>query len=724
MPTAAQWEEHKELLRDLYMEQGKSAVFIQRQMRTVHQFDVSIGQYQRMFKRWRFVKNIKISPKNWMALSEELKRQVLKVDDVDIYFQGNFIKTESAKEALYRYDTSLLPSVKSQTLSDAVLKDILTQMLLLAFPISMAQNEDFEQEVLPALTDTAPLTRFTQSICAEAFDSISVEQPVKLSTATAPTWRIDLKSETSLPDMLRCLRAEHNPNSGHAFATMDNRRRTEWVVYWLWDAITIAGDLDWKQMRQDLADCESSVFAGHIRLPTLVKLAFIYCLAADPRPSVRNACFQVLKTCDIRKLKSSNKPVSRFLGRAVTFLLSQQAVIHDDSESLFDLLSAGAYVELDHSLHSLNWFPPAVGLMSELRITGRRSVELEGVLCELLKAGTDTTLRGTESSESGRSRWRSLPYFLALELKSSSAIAKSLLETGAVKPRSADLSKALKAGSDISIVRDILEAGISANWDVQCTPHSSLYQPLIHATEAGALDLVRLLIEHGARPNVVAPKTNISKYSPPDWAVDLPHWYCRLSPLAIAAARGDIEIMGVLLDAGADVNFCFLEDALAPLQAAIMFRRQESVKFLFRNTEINFEQATKISYMRGPTQTFRPFYLALLTMEFHTLGYIMDQELTAAISIPNSSELLVVQDIQDLLKEFFGLHALRWSAHLWKSSVWEAWVESPCERLYALTQSERALLERCCAKVSTMQLRESLAYNCPPTVSSRAVHGV
>lgn len=152
-----------------------------------------------MFKRWRFVKNIKISPKNWMALSEELKRQVLKVDDVDIYFQGNFIKTESAKEALYRYDTSLLPSVKSQTLSDAVLKDILTQMLLLAFPISMAQNEDFEQEVLPALTDTAPLTRFTQSICAEAFDSISVEQPVKLSTATAPTWRIDLKSEPLSP---------------------------------------------------------------------------------------------------------------------------------------------------------------------------------------------------------------------------------------------------------------------------------------------------------------------------------------------------------------------------------------------------------------------------------------------------------------------------------------------------------------------------------------------
>lgn len=75
----------------------------------------SAQQYQKRFKLWNLTKNI--SSKDWLDLSQQLKRYCISLDDIDprsgsldIMFNGHVLGFSKVQKGIYRYDTSLLRS--------------------------------------------------------------------------------------------------------------------------------------------------------------------------------------------------------------------------------------------------------------------------------------------------------------------------------------------------------------------------------------------------------------------------------------------------------------------------------------------------------------------------------------------------------------------------------------------------------------------------------------
>jgi ankyrin repeat protein len=108
--------------------------------------------------------------------------------------------------------------------------------------------------------------------------------------------------------------------------------------------------------------------------------------------------------------------------------------------------------------------------------------------------------------------------------------------------------------------KDTVEALIAAGADVNLQSRESMKVSALHsAAAAGRLDIVQLLLDHGANPNLKAES---------DFRV-----------LHEAAARGNLELAAVLLKAGADIN-AMSADGKTPLAFALEHKKEEMAAFL------------------------------------------------------------------------------------------------------------------------------------------------
>ena len=105
------------------------------------------------------------------------------------------------------------------------------------------------------------------------------------------------------------------------------------------------------------------------------------------------------------------------------------------------------------------------------------------------------------------------------------------------------LSHAIKNGGDMAMIRHLLALGDDVNARFQIG-----YTPLILAVEEGYLDVVKLLLAHGADPNAVhlggGPSTMPGGYE---------RWR-GMTPLAFAIERGAVQMVRTLLAGGANPN--------------------------------------------------------------------------------------------------------------------------------------------------------------------------
>lgn len=123
-------------------------------------------------------------------------------------------------------------------------------------------------------------------------------------------------------------------------------------------------------------------------------------------------------------------------------------------------------------------------------------------------------------------------------------IVKLLIEKGAhidpreedlCLPRSFPLASACRSGS-VEIVRILIQNGANVN------ATSRYGSCLALAIERGRIDVALLLLQHGARPNVPTDKTEAS------------YWFYKTALTVACSALGNIEVVTLLLDRGADVN--------------------------------------------------------------------------------------------------------------------------------------------------------------------------
>ncbi len=125
--------------------------------------------------------------------------------------------------------------------------------------------------------------------------------------------------------------------------------------------------------------------------------------------------------------------------------------------------------------------------------------------------------------------------------KKATAIMGILSKTGAAKPEFLEGSLGTAfwlaaKGGDKTKVEELLSRG--AKPDEMVKDREGEHFPLVSAAREGHLDIVRLLLKHGANPNIGAQE---------NWSADV-------TPLMAAARTGRLEIVKVLLAAKADVG--------------------------------------------------------------------------------------------------------------------------------------------------------------------------
>ena len=126
--------------------------------------------------------------------------------------------------------------------------------------------------------------------------------------------------------------------------------------------------------------------------------------------------------------------------------------------------------------------------------------------------------------------------------------------------------------SDPTLVERLLKEGANAN-----TVNVQLMRPIIQAARNGSVEILRMLLDNGADPNVK---------------------YQGFTPLGIAALRGYHHVADLLIRAGARLDMK-ADNGFTPLMNAALMNHQRTMEILLRNNPdvelVNREGMTALS---------------------------------------------------------------------------------------------------------------------------------
>ncbi|KIW70090.1 hypothetical protein PV04_02396 [Phialophora macrospora] len=104
--SRSQWLEHQQTIHDLYVTQGLELKAIRQQLIDTRSFSASIPQYKRKLKEWKYVKNLKASV--CRAIGGGLERRGLTHDTATTVVGGVVLSPDRLQRALRRHDIPTL----------------------------------------------------------------------------------------------------------------------------------------------------------------------------------------------------------------------------------------------------------------------------------------------------------------------------------------------------------------------------------------------------------------------------------------------------------------------------------------------------------------------------------------------------------------------------------------------------------------------------------------
>jgi len=592
-------------------------------------------QYRRKFEQWGLSKNI--PSKHWRALSQELKRQGLKTDDVLIYYDDRPIDATAVRKEVSRNDPpSLLRKCDSDDLNEDILKRIVLQVLLTGSRWSVKHAETLTCDEREAAhcrpfikLSWMAFARLVDPECFQVKDQLDLAESMHVEPKKTSVWSIQRKetddpwfsfgaddSDVYIAKLLRFFQSNHDygsdklQDSTYEFKAasieraLDTTRNHSWSSCWLGRSKYLFVEkfqATARALKQDT-----------LLLPLLALLAMFHCLASD----YRHACFAVIKTYNISEHIRHGGDASKVVGQTLLEVLFLCALEAEDLDMCSLLLAASPFKEKVHSspdcFEALSWDVLRLADQCCDTITKGREVHKEiQLLAIFLEPGLDRSHRSVEELERNLKHYQKVPNMVAWKLNASSSVVKSVLEDRLSHPTTHDLSDAMRRDVDPEVDSRIRQAGNSTDGD---TNTRSAWAPIVVAATTGVFATVKLLINHESDINVQGPRTELRVYDISTPSLIPPYDRFSLSPLAIAAARGDDKLLKLLIQHGGDVNFCAREFGLTPLQAAIIFRQESTIEILCKEPRTGFSK--RLAFLtRGFHCFLRPFYLAIVVLD-------------------------------------------------------------------------------------------------------------
>ncbi|KAH7095457.1 ankyrin repeat-containing domain protein [Paraphoma chrysanthemicola] len=97
----AEWNRHKEHIRQLYCIEQKGLQCVREEMKHCHGFDTTKSQYEKYFKRWKFRKSL--SKKEWTPVRHKILARKREGKESDVYLEGVLMPAKKVKRGIGRY---------------------------------------------------------------------------------------------------------------------------------------------------------------------------------------------------------------------------------------------------------------------------------------------------------------------------------------------------------------------------------------------------------------------------------------------------------------------------------------------------------------------------------------------------------------------------------------------------------------------------------------------
>ncbi|KAK5107890.1 hypothetical protein LTR85_005830 [Meristemomyces frigidus] len=98
---AADWECHKETIRNLYLSRDMSLQDVMVLMKEKHAFEKSKGQYERQLKKWSFTKNNAVE--EWKIIGGKIDKRPKGCKATAVYKNGRLVPKAKLGKAIRRY---------------------------------------------------------------------------------------------------------------------------------------------------------------------------------------------------------------------------------------------------------------------------------------------------------------------------------------------------------------------------------------------------------------------------------------------------------------------------------------------------------------------------------------------------------------------------------------------------------------------------------------------
>ncbi|KAH7371173.1 ankyrin repeat-containing domain protein [Pyrenochaeta sp. MPI-SDFR-AT-0127] len=101
----ADWNRHKENIRQLYCIEQKKLQCVREEMKHRHGFNTTKSQYEKYFKRWKFRKSL--TKEEWTPVRHKVNARKREGKESDVYLEGVLMPAKKVKRGIGRYQQTL-----------------------------------------------------------------------------------------------------------------------------------------------------------------------------------------------------------------------------------------------------------------------------------------------------------------------------------------------------------------------------------------------------------------------------------------------------------------------------------------------------------------------------------------------------------------------------------------------------------------------------------------